>query len=92
MLVFLINIHDAVDKESSNDIIALHTDFSQAFDKVLLLRKLSQIDVAGCFLEVISDFIDQRKQCFRVDKTSPQIWVLQAVYLKCWEQLCCALS
>ena len=45
MLVFLKQILDALDKESSSDIIAFYTDFSKAVDRVPhleLLKKLSQ--------------------------------------------------
>ena len=76
MLVFLLKIHDALDKESSSEIIALYTDFLKAFHKVPhleLLEKLSQIGVGDCILEVISDYLDQRQQFVRVDNTSSQL-------------------
>ena len=76
MLVFLLQIHDALDKESSSEIIAHYTDFLKAFHKVPhleLLKKLSQIGVGHCILEVISDYLDQRQQFVHVDNTSSQL-------------------
>ena len=76
MLVFLNQIHDAVDKESSSGIIAFYTSFSKAFDKVRhleLLKRLSQIGVEGCNLEVISDCLDRHKHFVRVDNTSSEL-------------------
>ena len=76
MIVILKQIHDALDKESSSEIISFYSDFSKAFDKVPhleLLKKLSEIGVGGCILEVISDYLDQRMQFVRVDNTSSQL-------------------
>ena len=76
MLVFLKKILDALDKESSGEIIAHYTDFSKTFAKVPhleLLKKLNHFGVAGCILEVISDYFDQRKEYVRVVITSSQL-------------------
>ena len=65
---------------------------SKRFDKVPhleLLKKLSQIGVGGCILELISDCVDQRNQFVHLDNTSshfmyvtsgvPQVSVLEPV-------------
>ena len=38
-----------------------------------LSKKLSRIGIEGCILELISDYLDQRKQIFHVEITSSQI-------------------
>ena len=76
MLVFLEQIHDAVNKESSSEIVVFYIDFAMAFDKVphlAFLQKLSQFGVGGCIPEMISDYLDQRRQFLRVDITSSQL-------------------
>ena len=65
MHVFLKQIHDALNKDSSSETIAFYTNFSKAFDKVPhleRLKKLSPTTVGGCVLDVIFDFLDQRIQ------------------------------
>ena len=50
----------------------LYTDFSNAFDKVPhfeLVQKVANIGVGGCLLEIIVDYLDNRKQFVRVDST-----------------------
>ena len=72
MLSFLKSIHDALDNESSTEIVAFYTDFCKAFDKVPhfeLVQKVANIGVAGCLLEIIIDYLDNRKQFVRVDNT-----------------------
>ena len=64
MLSFLKEICEAIDKNAENHVIAFYTDFSKAFDKVPhseLLQKTSIIGVGGCFLEIISDYLSNRK-------------------------------
>ena len=70
MLQFLNRIYKALDENPHDEIIAFYADFSKAFDKVphkLLLRKLSDIGVGGCLLEIIYDYLRNRKQFVRVD-------------------------
>ena len=46
----------AIDKNAENHAIAFYTDFSMAFDKIShyeLLKKMNNIGVGGCFLEII---------------------------------------
>ena len=69
MLQFLNRIYKALD-ENPHEIIAFYAEFSKAFDKVphkLLLRKLSDIGVGGCLLEIIYDYLRNRRQFVRVD-------------------------
>ena len=70
MLQFLNRIYKALDENPHDEIIAFYADFSKAFDKVphkLLLRKLSDIGVGGCLLEIIYDYLRHRRQYVRVD-------------------------
>ena len=72
MLSFLKSFHDALDNESSTEIVAFYTDFSKAFDKVPhfeLEQKVANIGVAGCLLEIIIDYLDNRKNFVRVYNT-----------------------
>ena len=70
MLLFLNKIHKALDNNSQDDVVAFYTDFSKAFDKVPhfeLLQKVANTGVGGCFLEVLVDYLKDRKQYVRVD-------------------------
>ena len=72
-LVFLKQVLDALNKGSSSEIIASYTDFLKVFDKapqLEILKKLRQIGVRGRILEVLSDYLDQRKKIF--------VWIKQA--------------
>ena len=76
MLSFLKKIYKAIDKNAENHVIAFYTDFSKAFDKVPhyeLLQKTSNIGFGGCFLEIISDYLSNRKQFIRSENFSSQI-------------------
>ena len=47
MLSFLKSIHDALDNESSTEIVAFYSDFSNAFDKVPhfeLVQKIAKLE------------------------------------------------
>ena len=73
MLSFLKKIYEALDKDPHSDIVAFYTDFSKAFDKVPhleLLKKVAKIGVGGCLLEVLVDYLTNRKQYVRVENTS----------------------
>ena len=70
MLKFLKRIYKALDENPHDEIIAFYADFSKAFDKVphrLLLQKLSDIGVSGCLLEIVYDYVRNRRQFVRVD-------------------------
>ena len=75
MLSFLKEIYEAIDKNVENHVIAFYTDFSKAFDKVPhyeLLQKMSNIGVGGSFLEIISDYLSNRKKFVRADNFSSE--------------------
>ena len=51
MLRFLKDIHEALDRNTDDYIVAFYADFSKAFDRVPhqhLLNKLCSIEVGGC--------------------------------------------
>ena len=76
LLCFLKEIYEANDKNAENHVIAVYTDFSKAFDKIPhheLLQKTSNIGVGGCFPEIISDYLSNRKQFVRADNFSSEI-------------------
>ena len=57
MLKFLKDIHEALDKNSSDTVVAFYTDFAKAFDRLTeLLNKVSAIGVGGCFLDILCDY------------------------------------
>ena len=73
MLSFLQRVYKALDKDSSSEIIAFYTYFSQAFDEVPhfeLLCKVAEIGVGGCILEVLFNYLTNRKQFVRVENSS----------------------
>ena len=75
MLSSLNEIYEAIGKNAENHVIALYTDFSKAFDKVPhyeLLKKMSNIGIRGCFLEIISDYLSNRKHSVRADSFSSE--------------------
>ena len=65
-----------MDQNASENIVTFYSDFSKAFDKVPhkeLLIKVGQIGVGGCFLEVLVDYLHNRRQFVRADNTSSRI-------------------
>ena len=73
MLSFLKTIHEALDKNPHSEIVAFYTDFSKAFDKFPhfeLLKKVAKIRVGGCLLEVLLDYLTNRKQYVRLENTN----------------------
>ena len=73
MLTFLQAVYKALDKDQHSDVVAFYTDFSKAFDKVshyLLLCKVACLGVNGCLLELLHDYLSDRKQIVRVDNVS----------------------
>ena len=76
MFSFLQKIYEAMDKNTSDNIVIVCPDFSKAFDKVThkkLLIKVGQIGAGGCFLEIFGDYLHNRRQFVRVDNTSSRI-------------------
>ena len=71
-ITFLKKIRDALDNDPNSELIAFYTDFSKAFDKVphfKLLKKVANIGVGRCLLQVLMDYLSNRKQFVRVDNT-----------------------
>ena len=69
-LAFLQRIFESLDKYSKDEIIAFYTDFSKAFDKVPhheLLKKIAKTGVGGCLVQVLDDYLKNRKKFVRVD-------------------------
>ena len=72
MFSFLQKLYEAMDKNTSYNIVTFYSDFSKAFDKVPhneLLIKIGQIGVGGCFTEVLVDYRHNRRQFVRADNT-----------------------
>ena len=73
MLAFLQAVYKALDKDQHSEVVAFYTDFSKAFDKVshyLPLCKVASLGVNGCLLELLHDYLSDRKQIVRVDNVS----------------------
>ena len=65
-----------MDKNTSDSIVTFYSDFYKAFDKVPhkeLLIKVGQIGVGRCFFEVFVDYLHNRTQFVRANKTSSRI-------------------
>ena len=79
LLQFLNEKHVAMDNDPTAQIIASYSYFSKAFDTVphqLLIPKLCDIGVGGCFLDILYDYLNQRKQYVRIeDHTSKELQV-----------------
>ena len=76
MLKLLKDIHEALDKNSSDTVVAFYTNFAKAFDRVPhyeLLKKVIAIGVRGCFLDILSDCLERRTQHVRVGNTISQL-------------------
>ena len=76
MLLFLKRVYEALNYDAQSDIIAFYTDLSKAFDKKShyeLIQKLIDIGVEGCLLEILIDYLSDRRQFVRVDNTSSEI-------------------
>ena len=76
MLLFLRTIYKALYHDPQSEIFVFFTDFSNAFDKVPhyeLIQKLIDIGVGGCLLEILIDYLSDRRQYVRVDNTSSKI-------------------
>ena len=72
MITFLKKIYNAPDNDPTSEVIAFYTDFSKTFDKVPqfeLLRKVANIGVGGCLLQVLLDYLSNRKQLVRIVNT-----------------------
>ena len=75
LLKLLKDIHEALDKNSSDTVVAFYTDFAKAFDRVPhheLLKKVSAIGVGVCFLDILCDYLERRTQHVRYGNTKSQ--------------------
>ena len=58
-----------IDYSVDNEVLAFYTDFSKALDRAShseLLKKVSIVGVGGCILEVLCDYLMEKKQYVRV--------------------------
>ena len=69
MITFLRKIHDTLGDNPNSAIIAFYTEFSKAFDKAphFYLKKVAHIRVGGYPLQVLVDYLINRKQFVRID-------------------------
>ena len=73
MFSFLKKIHEALHSDINSEIVVFYTDFSKAFDKVPhyeLIQNVAQIGVNGCLVEVLINYLKNRKQFVRIDNCS----------------------
>ena len=73
MVGFLQKNYQALDVNSNEQIVALFIDFSKAlgmFSHFELMKKVANIGVGGCLLEVLANYLDVRKKFMRVDNVS----------------------
>ena len=64
LLSYLKMVSETLDADPETEILAFYTDFAKAFDKVPhseLLHKLENMAVGGCFLQVLVDYLTNRK-------------------------------
>ena len=76
MLLFLKRKYEALDRDPHSEINALYFDFSKTFDKLPhyeKIQKLIDIGVGGCLLEILIDYLNDRRQYVRVNNTSSKI-------------------
>ena len=70
ILFFLKQIFEAIDHSVDNEVFASYTDFSKAFHRVSdyeLLKKVGNIRVGGCILEMLFDYLTEKKQYVRLE-------------------------
>ena len=73
LLAFLQRVYEALDKNPNNEVLVYYTDFSKAFDKVPhfeLLKKVANIGVGGCFLEVLASYLENRTQWVKCENVT----------------------
>ena len=69
MLSFLHFIHFAMKNNSQHDVLDFYTYFSTAFNRVPhfeLIKKIAGLEVKGCKLEILSDYLEDWSQVVRV--------------------------
>ena len=73
LLSYLRMVSETLDADPKTELLAFHTDFAKAFDKVPhseLLYKLENMGVSGCFLQVLVDYLTNRKHYVRIGNCS----------------------
>ena len=66
-------VSETLDADPKTEILAFYTDFAKAIDKVPhpeLLHKLENMGVSGCFLQVLVDYLTNRKHYVRIGNCS----------------------
>ena len=65
MIKFLHRVHQSLECNNGDNVVAFYADFSKAFDHVahrLLQEKCASIGVGGCFFEILHDYLHGREQ------------------------------
>ena len=73
LLSYLKLVSETLDVDPTTAILAFYTDFAKAFDKLPhseLLHKLEDMGVGGCFLQVLVDYLTNRKNYLRIGNCS----------------------
>ena len=73
MIKFLQRVHQSLECNKDDNVIAFYSDFSKAFDRVphrLLLEHCASTGVGGCFLEILHDYLFGREQSVRMNNCS----------------------
>ena len=66
-------VSETLDADPKTEILAFYADFAKAFDKVThseLLHKLEYMGEGGCFLQVLVDYLTNRKHYVRIGNYS----------------------
>ena len=73
LLSYLKMVSETLDADPKTGILAFYTDFAKAFDKVPhseLLHKLENLGVGGSFLQVLVDYLTNKKHYVRIGNCS----------------------
>ena len=66
-------VSETLDADPKTELLAFYTDTAKIFDKVPhseLLHKSEKMGVRGCFLQVLVDYLTNRKHCVRIGNCS----------------------
>ena len=69
MLSLLKTIREALDEDPDSETSAFCTIFSNAFDNVANYKKLVEIEIGGCLLQSLFNYLKGRKLYVRLDNT-----------------------
>ena len=73
MIKFLQRVHQSLECNKEDNVVAFYSEFSKAFDRVphrLQLEKCASIGVGGCFLEILHDNLYGREQFVQMNSCS----------------------